>query len=104
MSSSLDWKDSLDNPVFLPGKLHGQRSLVSYSPQGHKELDVTEQSRTHTQTHTHTHTSNEKEGNTVKGIIRMEGNRGKQKKVLCLGVGKDVIIKTQAITIKENNI
>ena len=73
---------------------------MSYSPQGHKELDVTEQSRTHT----HTHTSNEKEGNTVKGIIRMEGNRGKQKKVLCLGVGKDVIIKTQAITIKENNV
>ena len=29
-------------PVFLPGKSHGQRSLVGYSPQGHKELDVTE--------------------------------------------------------------
>ena len=25
------------NPVFLPGKFHGQRSLVSYSPWGHKE-------------------------------------------------------------------
>jgi len=24
-------------PVFLPGKFHGQRSLVGYSPQGHKE-------------------------------------------------------------------
>ena len=24
-------------PVFLPGKYHGQRSLVGYSPQGHKE-------------------------------------------------------------------
>ena len=29
-------------PVFLPGKFHGQRSLVSYSPQDHKESDMTE--------------------------------------------------------------
>jgi len=29
-------------PVFLPGKSHGQRSLVGYSPWGHKESDVTE--------------------------------------------------------------
>ena len=29
-------------PVLLPGKLHGRRSLVGYSPQGHKELDTTE--------------------------------------------------------------
>ena len=28
--------------VFLPGKSHGQRSLVGYRPWGHKELDVTE--------------------------------------------------------------
>ena len=34
-------------PVFLPGKSHGQRSLVGYSPWGHKESDMTEQ-RTHT--------------------------------------------------------
>ena len=26
--------------VFLPEKSHGQSSLVSYSPWGHKELDV----------------------------------------------------------------
>ena len=25
-------------PVFLPGKSHGQKSLVGYSPQGHSEL------------------------------------------------------------------
>ena len=31
----------LPTPVFLPGKSHGQRSLAGYSPQGHKELDVT---------------------------------------------------------------
>ena len=29
-------------PVFLPGKSHGQRSLVGYSPWDHKELDRTE--------------------------------------------------------------
>ena len=29
-------------PVLLPGKSHGRRSLVGYSPQGHKELDMTE--------------------------------------------------------------
>ena len=29
-------------PVFLPRKFHGQRSLMSYSPWGHKELDPTE--------------------------------------------------------------
>ena len=28
-------------PVFLPGKSHGQRSLVGYSPWGLKELDTT---------------------------------------------------------------
>ena len=31
-------------PVFL----HGQRSLASYSPWGHKELDMVEQLSTHT--------------------------------------------------------
>ena len=29
-------------PVLLPGKSHGQRSLVGYSPRGHKEPDTTE--------------------------------------------------------------
>ena len=29
-------------PVFLPRESLGQRSLVGYSPQGHKELDMTE--------------------------------------------------------------
>ena len=29
-------------PVFLPGEVHGQRSLVGHSPWGHKELDSTE--------------------------------------------------------------
>ena len=29
-------------PDFLPGESHGQRSLESYSPGGHRELDTTE--------------------------------------------------------------
>ena len=36
-------------PVFLPGKFHGQRSLVGYSPWGRKESDMTEQC--HADTH-----------------------------------------------------
>ena len=32
----------LPTPVFLPGKIHRQRSLVGYSPWGHKELDTAE--------------------------------------------------------------
>ena len=30
------------HPVFLPGKSHGQRSLLGYSPWGHKESGMTE--------------------------------------------------------------
>ena len=45
---SLDWEDPLEKgvttvPVFLPREFHGQRSLVGYSPWGHKESDTTEQ-------------------------------------------------------------
>ena len=46
---SLGQEDPLEKematiPVFVPGKSHGQRSLVGYSPWSHKELDITEQS------------------------------------------------------------
>ena len=34
-------------PVFLPGKLHGQRSQVRYSSWGREELDITEGLSTH---------------------------------------------------------
>ena len=34
-------------PVLLPGKSHGQRSLVGYSRGGHKESDTTEQLHVH---------------------------------------------------------
>ena len=37
---SRKWKPTT---VFLPGKFYGQRSLVVYSPWGHKESDTTEQ-------------------------------------------------------------
>ena len=44
---SLGWEDPLEEemappPVFLPGKVHGQRSLMGYSPWGCKESDTTE--------------------------------------------------------------
>ena len=35
------------NPVFLPGKSHGQRSLVGYSQWDCKELDITECTHIH---------------------------------------------------------
>ena len=43
---SLGQEDLLEKeiatPVLLPGKFHGQRSLVGCSPWGHKESDTTE--------------------------------------------------------------
>ena len=37
------WREWQPTPVFLPGKSHGQRSLVGYSPWDRKESDTTEQ-------------------------------------------------------------
>ena len=44
---SLGLKDPLEKGMatharILFGEFHGQRSLVDYSPMGHKELDMTE--------------------------------------------------------------
>ena len=44
---SLGWEDPLEKEMathstFLPGESHGQRSMVDYSPWGHKESDMTE--------------------------------------------------------------
>ena len=52
---SMGWKTAwrrewLPTPVLLPGEIHGQRSLVGYSPWGFKESDRTEQ-----QSHFHYH-------------------------------------------------
>ena len=42
--SEIPWKRKWQpTPVFLPGKSHGQRSLLGYSPWVHKESDITEQ-------------------------------------------------------------
>ena len=41
-SGSSPVKEWLTTPVFLPGKFHGQRSLVGHSPWDHKESDTTE--------------------------------------------------------------
>ena len=49
------WREWLPTPVFLPGKFPGQRSLMGYSPWGHKESNMTEQ-LIYTHTHTLTHT------------------------------------------------
>ena len=48
LCSSLIWSRKWQpTPVFLPGEVRGQRSLVGYSPWGCRELDMVE----------HTHTS-----------------------------------------------
>ena len=36
-------RNSQPTPVFWPGKFHGQRSLVGYSPWGHNESDTQQQ-------------------------------------------------------------
>ena len=36
-------EETATTPVFLPGEFHGQRSLVGFSPWGHKESDTTEE-------------------------------------------------------------
>ena len=40
---AFDWRRKwIPTPLFLPGESHGQRSLAGYSPQGHRESDMTE--------------------------------------------------------------
>ena len=53
---SREWQPT---PIFLPGKFHGQRSLMSYSSWVLKE--ETNWATEHTHTHTHTHTRETKE-------------------------------------------
>ena len=50
-AQSLGWEDPLEKKMathssILPGKSHGQRSLVGYSPWDDKELDTTEHAHT----------------------------------------------------------
>ena len=49
---SLGWEDPqakkmATTPVLLPGESHGGRSLVGYSPWGHKDSDGTERLHFH---------------------------------------------------------
>ena len=48
---SLGFSKWQSTPVLLPGKSHGQRSLVGYSPWGRKESDTTVISHSHVQCH-----------------------------------------------------
>ena len=46
------WRAGQPTPECLPGESHGQRSLASYSPSGHKEsvtTEVTEHAHAHIQ-------------------------------------------------------
>ena len=51
-------------PAFLPGEFHGQKSLVGYSPQGRKEVNMTEGT-----THTHTYRQGEVGQKEKKNIV-----------------------------------
>ena len=54
-------KELATTPVLLPGKSHGWRSVVGYSPWGHKELDTTERLHSlHSLTRTHREGNGEK--------------------------------------------
>ena len=53
---ALGWEDPWrrnwqPTPGLLPGKSHGQRSLIDYSPRGRKESDTTEQLHYFTKCH-----------------------------------------------------
>ena len=54
LSQKIPWRRKWQpTPVFLPGKSHGQRSLVGYSPWGCKESDTTKQLHFHFQYNMH---------------------------------------------------
>ena len=51
ISGKMPWRREWQpTPVFLPGKFHGERSLVDYSAWGSKGLDTTEQLNHHRDT------------------------------------------------------
>ena len=50
MYITLSEKEMATTPVLLPGKFHGWRSLVGYSPWGHRESDMTERLHLHVRT------------------------------------------------------
>ena len=49
-AGKIPWKRKRQpTPLFLPGKSHGQRSLVGYTPRAHQESDTTFRLKQHTQ-------------------------------------------------------
>ena len=42
LARRIPWTVWQSTPVFVPGKSHGQRSLMGSSPRGHKESDTAE--------------------------------------------------------------
>ena len=75
---SLDGEDILEEAMathssILVGESYGQRSLVSYSPKGPKDSNMTEVMSTHTHTHKYNKIfSHDKEGNPVFTITWVE--------------------------------
>ena len=63
-------------PICLPGKSHGQRNLMGYSPWGHKELNTTELLSTHTHIHTHTHTHTHTPSSSPSCILQLDQGWG----------------------------
>ena len=47
--TSFQWAKWQPTPVFMPGKSHELRSLVGYSPRGHKQSETTERFHFHFQ-------------------------------------------------------
>ena len=62
-------------PVFLPGKLRGQRSLAGYSLWNHKELDTTEQLSTQILTVPRLRDCTKQTANQVNKTFPLEGKR-----------------------------
>ena len=55
LGQNIPWRREWQHtPVFFPGEFHGERSLVGYSPWGHR-VGHDWVTNTHTHTHTHTH-------------------------------------------------
>ena len=68
----IPWRKKwLSTPVFLLGESHGQRSLVGYSPWGHKESDTTEQLTLslHVSSNKWRATKGLKESSTINGLL-----------------------------------
>ena len=65
---------TLPTPALLPGKSHGQRSLVGYSPWVHTELDMIERPRAHSNNIIFRCTEKPQKKNTSKLTLLHEAN------------------------------